>query len=62
MHVYYQTYLYDNNNHVNQLFYDGSSWSNEDLTEETGSDNADPYFGMAGFSVGNLQYLYYTAY
>jgi hypothetical protein len=43
---------------VHQLFYNGTNWSDEDLTAETGAPQANPY-SIAAFSVGNYQYVYY---
>jgi Fungal fucose-specific lectin len=45
--------------HVHQLFNNGTSWSDQDLTSQTGAPAA--LFGSAisGFSVQNFQYVYY---
>jgi hypothetical protein len=55
-HVYY---VDANSSHVRQLYYNGSSWSDEDLTTLTGGPNANK-FGITGFSIGNLQYVFYV--
>jgi len=55
LHVYYV----DNNaQHLHQLYYNGKSWSDDDLTSYTGGPTASPY-GVSGFAVGNLQYIFY---
>jgi hypothetical protein len=53
-HVYYAP-----NSEVYQIYYNGTTWSAEDLTG--GAGNADPNSGMAGFSIGNLQHLFYMS-
>jgi hypothetical protein len=55
-HVYYV----DNYSlHIHQQFYNGVSWDDEDLTALTGGPLA--YLNpLAGFSVGNYQYVYYS--
>lgn len=55
-HVYYVDL---NAQHVHQLYYNNSSWSDEDLTQIGGGPGAFPY-GMSGFSLGNLQYVFYV--
>ena len=55
IHVYYQG---SNYHEVRQLFFNGTSWSDEDLSAETGTDGSIAGF-WAGFSVGNYQYLFY---
>lgn len=45
--------------HVHQFYYNGSSWSDEDLTSSTGGPTAYAY-GITGFSIGNLQYVFYV--
>jgi Fungal fucose-specific lectin len=54
-HVYYLTS--GGSPHVHQLFYNGSSWGDEDLTVLSGGPAASGT--VAGFSVGNYQYVYY---
>ena len=58
IHVYYET-----GNDVCQLFLPTPStkWSNQDLTELTGGGSAIGNSGMAGFSLENLQYVFYLA-
>jgi hypothetical protein len=57
LHVYYVSQT----RHVNQLFFNGSSWSNGDLTSQTHAGNVIDNAGMSGFSLGNYQYVYYPA-
>jgi len=54
-HVYYVDSTYS---HLHQLYYNGSSWSDQDLTGLTGGPTAYPY-NVTGFAVGNYQYVYY---
>jgi len=56
LHVYY---VDDNSQHVHQLYDNGKSWSDADLTALTGGPTASPY-GISGFSIGNLQYVFYV--
>jgi Fungal fucose-specific lectin len=58
LHVYYVS-----GNHVNQLFLPtpATTWSNQDLTALIGGPPANGTSGMAGFSLQNLQYVYYVA-
>jgi len=58
MHVYYMV-----GNDINQLFLPtpSTTWSNTDLTALTHGGSAVPNSGMAGFSLQNLQYVYYLA-
>jgi hypothetical protein len=60
LHVYYISSASQSQDHVNQLFFNGSSWSNQDLTSTTHAGNAVDYEGMSGVSVGNYQYVYYV--
>ena len=60
LHVYYISAAPQSSDHVNQLFFNGSSWSNEDLTSITHAGIAFDGLGMSGFSVGNYQYVYYV--
>jgi hypothetical protein len=53
-HVYYAP-----NSEVYQVYYDGTSWTVEDLTN--GFGNADPNSGLAGFNIGNLQHVFYMS-
>ena len=60
-HVYFE----DSNLHMHQLYYNGSTWVDQDLTALTGSScfpsNPFPPVGagyIAGFAVGNLQHLF----
>ncbi|MGC2247505.1 MAG: hypothetical protein WA609_12960, partial [Terriglobales bacterium] len=57
-HVYYidHSASYD----VHQLFFNGTSWADQDLTVVSGaSGGAYGAAQVAGFSVGNYQYVYY---
>jgi len=56
IHVFYLA-----GSHVNQLFLPtpATKWSNQDLTALTSGGLAQYPGGMAGFSIGNLQYVYY---
>jgi hypothetical protein len=59
-----QTHAYyiDNSGmyHVHQLFFNGVSWGDQDLTVVSGaSEGAYGACQVAGFSVGNYQYVYY---
>lgn len=56
LHVYYVDI---NAQHVHQLYYNGKSWSDADLTSLTGGPTANPY-GITGFAIGNLQYVFYV--
>src|ERR1700690_2623131 len=54
IHVYYLA-----SGSVHQLFFNGTSWSDEDLTAETGGVPAAGGW-WAGFSIDNYQYLFYS--
>jgi hypothetical protein len=60
-HVYYagsgENLTFD----VHQLFYNGVSWSDEDLTVLSGGAKALNGTVVTGFSVGNYQYVYYVS-
>jgi Fungal fucose-specific lectin len=55
LHVYF---VDSNVQHVHQLYNNGTSWSDSDLTASTGGPTASAY-GITGFSIGNLQYVFY---
>jgi len=57
LHVYYAD---ENTWHMHQLYYNGKTWSDDDLTSYTGGPQAIPY-GISGFSIGNLQYVFYVS-
>jgi hypothetical protein len=57
-HVYYVART--SPEHIHQQFNNGVSWDDEDLTAETGAPSPSPQ-ALAGFSVGNFQYVYYVA-
>jgi hypothetical protein len=54
-HVYYLTG--GGSGHVHQLFFNGTTWGDEDLTVLSGGPAA--MGTVTGFSVGNYQYVYY---
>lgn len=56
LHVYY---VDANSQHVHQLYYNNTSWSDADLTAFTGGPTANPY-GIAGFAITNLQHVFYV--
>jgi hypothetical protein len=45
---------------VNELYYNGTSWTDEDVTVLAGGDQAAGSTGLAGFAVGNLQRVFYV--
>lgn len=53
-HIYYAP-----TTEVIQLYFNGSSWSHQDLT--SGNGNASNNAGLAGFSLGNQQFVYYIS-
>jgi hypothetical protein len=55
LHVYYVDNTYQ---HVHQLYFNNTSWSDQDLTADTGGPTASPY-GITGFAIGNLQHVFY---
>src|SRR5271169_5016104 len=57
LHVYY---VDSNSQHVHQLYDNGTSWGDSDLTASTGGPTAYAY-GISGFSIGNLQYVFYVS-
>lgn len=56
LHVYYA----DTSGYVHQLYYNNTSWSDENLTAELGAPLAYQY-GLSGFSIGNYQYVFYIS-
>ena len=56
LHVYY---VDGNSNHVHQLYYNGTTWSDEDITWFGGGISANP-FGLSAFAIGNFQYVFYV--
>jgi hypothetical protein len=57
-HVYYQDEFSD----IHEFYYNGSAWSDSDLTTVTGGAGAlSGGSAMSGFSVGNFQYVYFVA-
>ncbi|HLX84196.1 MAG TPA: hypothetical protein VKR59_09875 [Terriglobales bacterium] len=59
-HVYFLVFQPDESFHVHQLFYDGASWADEDLTVASGGPGA-VNSPVTGFSVDNYQYVYYLS-
>lgn len=55
LHVYY---VDTNTKHVHQLYFNGTNWSDSDLTAFTGGPTASPY-GISAFAIKNLQYVFY---
>jgi hypothetical protein len=55
LHVYYVDATAQ---HVHELYYNNTSWSDDDLTAFTGGPTASPY-GISGFAIDNLQYIFY---
>jgi hypothetical protein len=61
LHVYYlESYL--DADHVHQLFYNGVSWSDEDLTTLSGGEPAQNTSAVVGFPVGNYQYVFFVGF
>ena len=59
LHVYYL----GSDIHIHQLFAtNGTNWQDQDLTATTGGPDACVCLQVAGFNVGNLQYVYYRDY
>lgn len=56
LHVYYM----DTGGYVHQLYYNNTSWSDENLTLATGAPTA-LIGGISGFAIGNLQYVFYIS-
>lgn len=54
----FHVFFVDTNLHVNQLYYNGTSWSDQDLTAQTGGPGAYAA-NVSGFAIGNLQYVFY---
>jgi hypothetical protein len=62
IHVYYAVGgdgTFGGDTDVHQLYYNGSRWSDEDLSTETHSAGAYYSSPMAGFAIGNSQYIFY---
>ena len=54
-HIYYAT----TDLHVHQLYYNNTSWSDQDLTAITGGALSEGLGGISGFAIGNLQHVFY---
>ena len=59
LHVYYPVGGAGDYTDIHQLFYNGTSWSDQDLTTLVGAPQATET-PMTGFSVGNFQYVFYN--
>ena len=60
LHVYYLGWDDpDRVYHIHQLYYNGVTWSDEDLTAATNGVSAFTGSGVSGFSIGNAQYVYF---
>ena len=58
LHVYYTS----SDSHVHQLYATkGTNWQDQDLTVTAKGPTANFAYGMAGFNVGNFQYVFYLA-
>lgn len=55
LHAYYVANFPED---VHQLYYNGTSWSDTDLTTLTGGPAAGD--GISGFNIGNFQYVFYV--
>jgi hypothetical protein len=55
-HVYF---VDDTSTHVQQLYFNGTTWQDEDLTVLGNGTTAFPY-AMSGFAIGNLQLVFYV--
>jgi hypothetical protein len=55
-HVFYVS---QNDFHIHQLYYNGSVWSDSDITATTGGEASNYYSSLATFSIGNAQYVYF---
>jgi len=62
-HVYYQATTLENSNPmaIRQLYFNGTSWSNQNLTAATKGAKAMAGTWMTGFSIGNFQYVFFAA-
>jgi len=56
LHVYYVDV---NAYHVHQLYFNNTSWRDEDLTSYSGGPQA-LWNEVSGFAIGNLQYIFYA--
>jgi hypothetical protein len=64
VHVYYMELADFYHQHIHQMFNtNGSNWQDQDLTNLTGgaSGNVGIPFQMAGFNIGNFQYVYFLS-
>jgi len=63
-HVYYQGTTLGNYTKpmtIRQLYFNGTTWSNENLSAASHGVKALAGSWMAGFSIGNFQYVFFTA-
>ena len=56
LHVYYC----DTSGYIHQLYYNNTTWSDQNLTAITGAPLA-LVGGLSGFAIGNLQYVFYVS-
>jgi hypothetical protein len=56
-----QFHLFYPPNDMYELLFDGTNWSDTDLTTLTGGGIPNGSGGMAGFAIKNLQYVFYVA-
>jgi hypothetical protein len=55
LHVFYAT----TDQHVHQFYFNNKAWQDQDLTVMAGGPLALGLGGISGFSIGNLQYVFY---
>jgi hypothetical protein len=58
LHVFYTSN--DSSQHIHQLFWNGSDWTDQDLSAKTGGPMAG-IRSLTGFAVGNDQYVFYIS-
>lgn len=59
-HVYYEAGN-GNSSAIHQLYFNGSTWSNQNLTSITHGARAAEGSWMSGFAIGNFQYVFFSA-
>jgi hypothetical protein len=59
-HIYYQESVSADSDDIHQLFFNGVSWSDQDLTVLSNGMRAIESSEVTGFSVGNYQYVYFV--
>jgi hypothetical protein len=45
---------------IEQLYFNGSTWSNENVTQAIKGTQAESYLAISGFAIGNDPYLFFT--